>query len=683
MSTIAHFLIGVPGSGKSTLSQLISQTGSYDIVSTDAIREELYGGADIQGDWQTVETTALNRICTAFAAGKSVIYDATNFKRAFRIDFLQKVKKSSANLTWIAWHLNTPLHTCLTWNKQRTRHVPEAIIDSMYKVLQAFPPVTAEGFAMVNTIDVTSPKFSVTEIERLIQKLPRSIINSTNRTQHKKITFHRYSNLLDFERLLHLIGLIIKYSGLGNLQATNPSLLEKILGYAPQFSNDIQEITAVMAKLRGGVYTDGQKIGADLNWLASIGIISNKSEPINDVEDSCTATHAYSDKQPFDRLIGIIRLIVQQPFLINTEQGQLKTLAKALVQAGVIYDADNELDSIRKDIEKILKPYKILPEYPMRQGYFIGTAILSQSELIRVFDIIQSHANSLDDPLALEVYDTFKQRLLNSKLIETIDNIYPVRAIANSSKIDSEYLPKDALLNSISELELAIVQGKLLELGTLPGAAKYKEDEKSFFLAYPLQITFSNLAWYLGYECIQGDKPGLFKFERLDRLFLGRPQTLSRSLREQEKALSKLQTLLKHSAGIYLGYNPSDQQKFLSPRKEIRAQVTVKVELWFSDKIYPFITEATKRFLQIKMSPPIKPILSSPNSKKSIFTLRPTDDKKLPHRFEVILPKWSLDEFDFLRWIIGFGGEVKVIEPIELVQKVQNIGASITEIYTQ
>lgn len=83
------------------------------------------------------------------------------------------------------------------------------------------------------------------------------------------------------------------------------------------------------------------------------------------------------------------------------------------------------------------------------------------------------------------------------------------------------------------------------------------------------------------------------------------------------------------------------------------------------------------------MSPPIKPILSLPNSKKSIFTLRPTGNKKLPHRFEVILPKWSLDEFDFLRWIIGFGGEVKVIEPVELVQKIKLLAEGIVDIYNQ
>jgi adenylylsulfate kinase-like enzyme len=89
---ILHFLIGVPGSGKSTFAKLISQLGNCEIISTDNIRAELYGDAAIQGDWKQVEAEVIQRIYTILQAGKSIIYDATNFKRAHRLDFLQKVK---------------------------------------------------------------------------------------------------------------------------------------------------------------------------------------------------------------------------------------------------------------------------------------------------------------------------------------------------------------------------------------------------------------------------------------------------------------------------------------------------------------------------------------------------------------------------------------------------------------
>lgn len=46
---LCHFLIGVPSSGKSTFAQLLAQTGNYQIISTDAIRQQLYGDETIQG----------------------------------------------------------------------------------------------------------------------------------------------------------------------------------------------------------------------------------------------------------------------------------------------------------------------------------------------------------------------------------------------------------------------------------------------------------------------------------------------------------------------------------------------------------------------------------------------------------------------------------------------------------
>ncbi|NEO90683.1 MAG: WYL domain-containing protein [Moorea sp. SIO3G5] len=45
------------------------------------------------------------------------------------------------------------------------------------------------------------------------------------------------------------------------------------------------------------------------------------------------------------------------------------------------------------------------------------------------------------------------------------------------------------------------------------------------------------------------------------------------------------------------------------------------------------------------------------------------------------MPKWALEDVDFFRWIIGFGGQVKVVQPQELVDKVKKIGAEICRVY--
>lgn len=685
---LAHFLIGTPASGKSTFAQLILQLGSCEIISTDDIRNELYGDAKIQGEWFNIESIAIDRICTALKLGKSIIYDATNCKRCFRIDFLTKVKTQVAlselnQPNWIGWYLQTPLQTCIEWNQQRNRQVPTAIIESMYKSLQEFPPVRGEGFAVVEKVDVTQTKFSQLQIAKKIAQIPRKIVNFQNR--HANITLHRYSNLLDFERLMHLIFLIIKYPGIGEFHLTKPEFLENILGYVPEFTNSSQEITAMMAKLRGVVYASEDAICADLEWLAREGIfnhqlvVKQQSKEFDECFSTDFAHHSYSDKQVFERLIGTIRFILRYPFLPKIDGSSLQTLILALAQAGVIYNSDSERDTIRKDIEKVLKPYKILPDFPMRNGYFAGTGIFSKPELIKLFDIIQSQAKVLDDPQALEIYEIFKQRLLQTHIVENTDDIYPVRAIANNSIVDSKYLHSSALGNHIAQLETAIVEGRLLELKRFAGVGKYPKDEKDFFKAYPLQMVFYNFAWYLGYECVSGETSGLLRFERLDRLFLGKQQTQQRSREEQERTLNKLQKLLEAGAGMYLGNSSTDQKQFLSFDKQKRMQVCLTVELWFNDKIYPFITEGTKRFVQMKMSPPIQKTTS--NLPKSLFSLSKTGDVNFPHRFQAIFPKWTLDDFDLRRWIVGFGGNVKVVAPQQLVDKVKSIGEGIVGNY--
>ncbi|MBD2772619.1 WYL domain-containing protein [Iningainema tapete] len=691
MSTprICHFLIGVPGSGKSTFAVLLATLGNYRIVSTDEIRSSLYGDAAIQGEWSQIEEIALAQIRDAIACGYSVIYDATNAKRVWRMDLLMKLNSKGVEdeVQWMAWHLQTPIETCFTWNQNRTRIVPDNIIEKMSKSLQDFPPIPAEGFAAVKEIDVTSPQFDIQQIQTQIKRLSRSVINRTNRTLHRHITLHSYSKLRDFERLMHLISLIIHYPGIGNLQFNNPSLIESIFGTVPQFACAVEEVTAIMGKLCGGIYADRDAIASDLNWLEQNGFIGVGTIAYNQklkVETQTskeilpfTCTHAYSDLDTFQRLVQVIRFILHHPFLQNSGSGSLKTLVTALLENGIIQG--DGLDTVRKDIEKVLKPYKILPNFPLRDGYFMGTAILTQQELLKVFDVLQSQAKSLNDPVALDIYETFTERMTRSKL--GVSNVYPVRAIANRCMVDPEFLPQDALSNNLQQLEEAIANRQLLEFNRFSGSAKFTLDEEGFFLAFPLQIVFCNSAWYLGFECESGKYSGLFRFERLDRLFIGQQQKRVQSKEEQEKSLHKLQKLFTASTGIFLGYNTSDQRQFLSKDKQERSQVCMTVELWFNDTMFKFISEGTKRFPpnQMKMSPPVQSTLF--RTPKKIFCLSRTEDKQFGNRFQVILPKWSLGDVEFLRWIVGFGGNVKVVQPFELIEKVKRIGKDIVDVY--
>jgi predicted kinase len=654
--------------------------------------------------WLEIEEKVITEIREAIAQGYSVIYDATNAKRGWRMEMLMKLGSlqvgagvgtptEKPNNIWMAWYFQTPLEKCKEWNQKRDRKVPEIVIEKMYQSLQDFPPISAEGFAIVNPIDVTSSVFGIEQIETEIKTFSRRVINRTNRNSH--ITLHSYSKLVDFERLMHLISLIIRYPGLGNLQTTHPDLVESIFGTAPMFASSLDEITAFMGKLCGRIYADKDAIALDLDWLQQNGLIGNGTyasignpdknlfhSPVSSTDISIKypygfPAHTYSDLDTFTRLVQIIRFILHHPFLPKSEPSSLKTLVTALRENGII--AGDGLDTVRKDIEKVLKPYKILPNFPLRDGYFAGTAILSKQELIKVFGVLQSQAKSLDDPIALDIYETFAERMAQSK--QEVAQVYPVRGIANRCIVDPEFLPKDALYRNLQLLEEAIAKGQLLELNRFPGGGKFAGDKEGFFLAYPLQIVFYSLAWYLGFECEGPKDSGLFRFERLDRLFIGQPQGKVRSREEQEKSLQKLQKLCSASAGIFLGYSVSDQQEFLSKNKQEREKVCVTVELWFNDTIFRFVAEGTKRFppQQMKMSPPVEGgKIALP---KSIFSLSQTGDNRFPNRFRVVLPNWCLNDVDFLRWIVGFGGNVKVVQPQELVDKVKKIGEAIVKVY--
>lgn len=232
MNPLILFLIGCPSSGKSTLAhQLIKQTPNYRIISTDQIRQQLFRDEFIQGNWQLIETEILNQVQQALTAGHSIIYDATNAKRSWRMDLLQKLKFID-NLDIIGLHLQTPLEICKQWNQKRQRQVPEFIVESYYQALKQFPPIPAEGFTAIYDIPYKNGNLDLASFTEKITKLSRSKINRKNRTQHRKIELHPYSQLLDFDRLMHLISLIIKYPGIGNLQQTDPQLLENGTGSA-------------------------------------------------------------------------------------------------------------------------------------------------------------------------------------------------------------------------------------------------------------------------------------------------------------------------------------------------------------------------------------------------------------------------------------------------------------------
>lgn len=164
---------------------------------------------------------------------------------------------------------------------------------------------------------------------------------------------------------MYLISLLIQYPGLGNLQQTDPELLQEILGETETFTQAAEEIAAVLSHTQHSIYADIPALQKNLTWLTDNHIIGqieiNSDLQLDTIELAENEhTHPYSDREPFTRLINTIRFIVNNPFLYDSTQGSLGTLVEAMESQNIVHFGSSS--SIRKDFEKILKSYGILPK---------------------------------------------------------------------------------------------------------------------------------------------------------------------------------------------------------------------------------------------------------------------------------------------------------------------------------
>lgn len=128
-------LVGIPGSGKTTYANdYIEQNSNTIHLSSDAIRKELYGDENIQGNPGDVFSLMQKRAIEALNNGNDVIYDATNITRKDRagiIGVCPKFVKIECHIIW------APIEVCIERDSKRERTVGKEVIDRMLKRFQA------------------------------------------------------------------------------------------------------------------------------------------------------------------------------------------------------------------------------------------------------------------------------------------------------------------------------------------------------------------------------------------------------------------------------------------------------------------------------------------------------------------------------------------------------------------
>ena len=143
---ILILLCGIPGSGKTTYAEKIKNSYTYHL-SSDAIRKELYGDENIQGNPSDVFALMQDRAITLLNNGFDVIYDATNITRKDRANIIAKCPKVAQIECHIVW---APIETCIERDAARKRTVGKEVIDRMLKRFQA--PYYDEGIDKIKVI---------------------------------------------------------------------------------------------------------------------------------------------------------------------------------------------------------------------------------------------------------------------------------------------------------------------------------------------------------------------------------------------------------------------------------------------------------------------------------------------------------------------------------------------------
>ena len=723
-----HLLIGPPASGKTTLARtlapLLTAPGEPPalVLSTDAIRAEVFGDAAVQGPWIDIQQRLQQRLIEAVAAGVPVIIDATHARRPWRLALTQALRLP-APVEWIGWWLYTPLPICLEWNRHRERQVPEAVIQEMAAAL-ADPhvgPSRAEGFAALCAVVPTHHEELEPLLAAELAALDRRIRSAQARETHWQL--HGYSRLLDLERLLFLIRLLSRYPELDAADPNTRDQLEAIVSPLP--SGDLAErAAAFLGRLHGECHGDAGAIRGDLAWLeangfcfggdtlAPIRLAELQAAPESGVIQSGIQSAIQGgiqggehgghppmgDGPVFQRVMTLLRHLLHQPF--DRDPGSTLTLHEQLIAATASIPGGylpGETATLRKDLEKLLTPYGFRAANDnVRHGYALGTALLPAPRLKEIQALVQQAAGRLADPSAQPLLAELGQRLAWAGLDEPAP---PLRLYARHGVVDTALVRRESLAapRGAEAIERAIAQRRRVLLKRFSSAGSHDGtsigDGSGEWRVWPLQLIFHDVGWYLCVEeDVIGQEHGLIRCERLDRLAMlsasirsgslrsgslrsGPSDGLRRSPERQHAALQRLERLLHHSGGIHFGDDIKAQLALASSSPRTRAGVLQTLRCSATPWAFAFLREGMGRYPreQVRFSRPLPgdSWWHHPDAPHVLEPNAPSDSH--PYPLELDLPSWSIAaDIDLRTWLYGFGEGIRVESPSALREELVN-----------
>lgn len=178
-NNMLYVMVGLPSAGKSTIAKCIAEQEDAMVVSSDKVRERLYGSEKIQGNPATVFHHVHSDIYSVLREGKSVIMDATNLNSKRRIAFLRGIYQEFPDLeTRCVLVLCNPAEL-EERDAARERHVGPEVI---YKMLHQFqPPHYYEGWTAIDF-------YYTSEIDVDMSSLLLNAIGYDQKNHHHSLT---------------------------------------------------------------------------------------------------------------------------------------------------------------------------------------------------------------------------------------------------------------------------------------------------------------------------------------------------------------------------------------------------------------------------------------------------------------------------------------------------------------
>lgn len=137
------FLYGYPAAGKTTFAKdFVHNNPSFVRISADEIRKELYGSEDVYGDSWTIYQKILSRMRETLQNGKDVIYDATNLRKSYRLDYLNELTDIPCFKFIYCFHVSR--EESIKRHLSRGRNIPLESLMPLYDIDEY--PVESEGW---------------------------------------------------------------------------------------------------------------------------------------------------------------------------------------------------------------------------------------------------------------------------------------------------------------------------------------------------------------------------------------------------------------------------------------------------------------------------------------------------------------------------------------------------------